>query len=67
MIVPMVVLHLCEAAYMVRGRLERHSVRWLSGVWWLWAASAFLEGWGSFVRFDEVVREEEERREKVKH
>lgn len=53
---PMVVLHAGEAGYMVLSRLERHSVRWGSGVWWMWVGSAFLEGWGSFVRFDEGVR-----------
>jgi len=66
-IYPMALLHAAEATYMARSRLEKHTVRWGSRVWWTWVGSAFLEGWGSIVRFDEVVREEEERKAKLKH
>lgn len=64
---PMVVLHAGEALYMARGRLERHAVRMFGVVWWLWVGSTFVEGYGASVRFDEVVREEEERRKGAKH
>jgi hypothetical protein len=47
---PMVALHLCES-YLMRRKLERHSVALFSTVWWLWVVSAFIEGMGSFKRF----------------
>lgn len=67
LIYPMVMLHAGEAVHMARSRLEKHTVRCGSRVWWTWVGSAFLEGVGSFVRFDEVVREEGEKKAKIKH
>lgn len=64
---PMVVLHVGEAVYMWRSRLEKHTVRMGGVVWWKWVVSTFFEGYGAFIRFDEVVREEEERRAAAKH
>ena len=66
-IFPMVLVHGTEARIMVTRRLEKHTVRWGSGVWWLWVVGTFVEGWGSFYRFDEVVKEEELKKEKTKH
>lgn len=63
----MVVWHGAEVAHMYRSRLEKHTVRMFSGVWWAWVVSAFVEGFGSFWRFDEVVREEEGKKAVAKH
>lgn len=57
---PMVAIHLAEAAWMARTRMGGFGVRWWERVWWLWVGSAFIEGMGSFLRFDEMVRELEE-------
>ena len=59
--------HVAEAVYMERSRLRKHTVRMFSRTWWMWMVSNSVEGAGAFVRFDEVVREEEEKREKAKH
>ena len=64
---PMFAGHVAEAVHMERSRLRKHTVRMFSRTWWMWVVSNFVEGWGAFVRFDEVVREEEEKREKAKH
>lgn len=64
---PMVVLHLGEAVYMARTRLRKHSVPTFSKLWWIWVASTFIEGVGAFIRIDEMVREEEEKKASAKH
>ena len=52
---------------MAKSRLEKHTVRIFSGVWWMWVLSCFAEGYGAFVRFDECVREEKAKKEGMKH
>jgi hypothetical protein len=47
---PMLAIHSAEAWHMSRGRLRRHSVNVRSRVWWLWMATTFIEGVGSFNR-----------------
>jgi len=64
---PMVVLHATEAVYMERSRLRRHTVRAFGRVWWTWLFSTFVEGIGAFLRFDQTVKEEEERKAKARH
>ncbi|MCJ1338355.1 hypothetical protein MMC09_003642 [Bachmanniomyces sp. S44760] len=59
---PMLVLHSSEAAYMAKTRCERHGVRVFSLLWWKWVGSTFVEGVGSFVRFDRIVKAEEGRK-----
>ena len=66
-IYPMLALHVAEAVHMERSRLRKHTVRMFSRTWWNWVVSTFVEGVGAFVRFDEIIREEEEKREKAKH
>jgi len=66
-IYPMLVLHSAEAAHMQRSRLEKHTVRIFGWVWWAWMGSAFVEGFTSFWRFDEVVGEEEGKKKAAKH
>lgn len=63
----MIVVHGGEAAWMAKSRLEKHTVRVFSRVWWMWVLSCYMEGFGSYVRFDECVREEQEKREGMKH
>ena len=63
----MVVLHGYETVRMVKTRLEKHTVRMFSRVWWMWLLSCSVEGFGSYVRFDECVREEQAKKEGMKH
>ncbi len=63
----MTVLHMGEVVWMAKSRLEKHTVRMFSRVWWMWALSCYVEGIGSFIRFDECVREEKARKEGMKH
>ncbi len=67
LITPMALLHSAEAVYMERSRLQRHTVKMFGRVWWMWILSTFVEGVGAFLRFDEVVKEEEQRKAKAKH
>lgn len=66
-IYPMLVLHMGEAIYMARSRLSKHTVPFGSQLWLSWVCSTFIEGFGSFVRFDTLVKEEESRRANAKH
>lgn len=63
----MATIHLTEVIYMERSRLRKHTVRMLSGVWWSWLLSDFVEGWTATMRFDRLVKEEEEKKAKQKH
>lgn len=60
-------IHFAEAARMATSRLRRHGVRRDGRLWWVWVASTFVEGYGAFMRFDDIVREERERKEKKGH
>ncbi|KAL8865997.1 MAG: hypothetical protein Q9174_006564, partial [Haloplaca sp. 1 TL-2023] len=64
---PIVALHGSEAIYMEQTRLKKHTVPRLSSLWWKWIGSTFIEGKGAFIRFDKVVKEEEEKKAKAKH
>ena len=63
----MVAMHAGETVWMVKSRLEKHTVRTFSRVWWMWVLSCFVEGTGSFIRFGECVEEEKAKREGMKH
>ncbi|CAD6583435.1 MAG: hypothetical protein ASARMPRED_001319 [Alectoria sarmentosa] len=63
----MVVAHAAEASWMAKSRLEKHTVRMFSRVWWMWVLSCFVEGVGSSMRFDECVEEEKAKKEGMKH
>lgn len=63
----MLVMHTGEAMWMARSRLRKHSVPVFSRLWFKWVASTFIEGFGSFMRLDEMVEEERVRREKKGH
>ncbi len=62
----MIIIHASEAVYMILGRLRKHTVPTFSKLWWKWALSTFFEGVGAFIRFDGIVKEEENKKEKVK-
>ena len=64
---PLVAAHLIEAVFMSQKRLRSFSVPLLSTLWWKWTLSTFLEGYGAFCRLDEMVGEEEARRNRQKH
>ncbi|KAI9863716.1 MAG: hypothetical protein M1830_006148 [Pleopsidium flavum] len=64
---PVLAIHVGEALWMERSRLEKHNVRRFSRLWWKWVLSTFVEGVGAFMRFDRVVKEETERKEKARH
>ena len=53
-------IHVFEAAYMSSTRLYPHHVAPSSKLFWKWTLSAFFEGIGSFKRFDNIVKCEEE-------
>lgn len=63
----MVGVHGLEAWWTATGRLRKHSVPVGSSLWFKWVGSAYVEGLGATVRFDQLVREEEEKRAKAKH
>lgn len=50
-------IHVLEVRHLVVGRLRRFSVQMFSAVWWCWVVDVFLEGFGAFMRFDQVVTE----------
>lgn len=63
----MAVLHTIEAAWMDRTRLRKHSVPRFSILWFKWVMSAFIEGFGSFWRLDEMVAKEHRKKAGQKH
>jgi hypothetical protein len=48
-LIPTIALHLTEA-YIMTGKMEKHSVRLFGVVWWAWVGTCFIEGYGSFQR-----------------
>ena len=64
---PILILHLGEAVYMASSRLSTHTVPMGGQLWLTWVCGTFIEGYGSFVRFDALVKEEELRRANAKH
>lgn len=59
-----VVTHTAEAATMIRTRLRRHGVALFTPLWWKWTISCWIEGVGSFQRFDKIVREEQDKQKR---
>lgn len=59
----MVGIHVLEAGLLAVVRLRRHRVPFLSGVWFAWMASTFIEGFGAFQRTSQMVKEERTKRE----
>ncbi|KAI0484506.1 hypothetical protein GGR56DRAFT_27754 [Xylariaceae sp. FL0804] len=67
MFVPVLAIHVAEAVLFARTRLARHGAVMDDGVWWLWVASTFFEGYPSFKRFDAMVEAERRKKEAAKH
>ena len=63
----MISIHTAEATHIASSRLEKHSIPAFSVLWWKWVVGTFIEGFGSFIRFDKMVKEEEERKAQAKH
>ncbi|KAA6414611.1 MAG: integral membrane [Lasallia pustulata] len=66
-IYPMIALHGWEAYHMQKSRLEKHNIPFGSRLWWKWVLSTFIEGVGAFMRFDRIVAQEKEKKEKARH
>jgi hypothetical protein len=54
---PVLAIHLAEAWYLDRTRLQKFGVKRGSALWWMWMTSCFIEGRGAFGRFGALVRE----------
>ena len=63
----MLVVHSAEAAYFIPNRLVKHSVNPRSVIFWQWLGTTFIEGVGSFNRFDKYIARKQEEKAKLKH
>lgn len=63
----MCVVHSGEASWLAYSRLRKHQVPMFTLVWWQWVLSCFVEGFPSYMRFDQVVKEKEEEKASKKH
>lgn len=54
-LIPMLVVHFAEAAYMAKTRLAPKSVAAGSSMWWKWVVCAFLEGAPCWKKWDRRV------------
>ncbi|KAH0847178.1 putative integral membrane protein [Fonsecaea pedrosoi] len=52
----LVVVHGGEAVWFIQRKLRRHWVEWGSAAWWCWVVDCCIEGFGSFTRFDRIVK-----------
>ncbi|KAJ5278875.1 hypothetical protein N7478_004247 [Penicillium angulare] len=57
------VIHTLETILLAVLKLKPHGVPVLSGLWCKWAASCFIEGYGSFRRIDQFVKEQEAKKD----
>ena len=60
-------IHLGEAVYLARTRMEKHTVPMFSRLWWTWFISDVIEGFTALLRFDAIVKEEKLKKERQKH
>ncbi|KAI0837269.1 hypothetical protein F5Y06DRAFT_85633 [Hypoxylon sp. FL0890] len=67
MVIPVLIIHVTEAWWLARTRLYTHGVEAGTGLWWLWVACTFMEGWPGVVRFDRLVEAERKKKEGAKH
>lgn len=65
--VPLLAVHVVEAAWMARSRLAKHGVEAGSALWWKWVAAPFFEGVPAIWRFDALVEAERKKLESAKH
>ncbi|KAJ5084707.1 hypothetical protein NUU61_009286 [Penicillium alfredii] len=52
------VIHLLEASFLAVKRLKPLGVPLMSGLWWMWVSSCFIEGFGVWQRIAQIVKEE---------
>lgn len=62
----MVGIHLLESVGLAMLRLKPHRVPFLSGLWFAWVSSTFIEGFGAWQRTGQMVKEEQAKRENRK-
>ncbi|KAI0004794.1 hypothetical protein F4779DRAFT_630263 [Xylariaceae sp. FL0662B] len=65
--VPVLAIHVTEAWWMSRTRLQKHGIDFGSALWLLWVADTFFEGLPAMMRFDGLVEAEKRKREGTKH
>lgn len=53
-----VAIHIVETIALAVTQLKPLNVPALSGLWWKWVASCFVEGYGSFKRIRQIVKEQ---------
>lgn len=63
----MVIAHAVETIHMMKSRLGKHQTPPKSLVWWQWVIGTFIEGFGSFYRFDQAIATVKEQQSKRKH
>ena len=63
----LLVVHLGEALYLAKMRLEKHTVPMFSQLWWKWILSDVVEGYPVLLRFDALVEEGRLKKEAQKH
>jgi Protein of unknown function (DUF2470) len=51
-------IHILESALLAVKRLKPLGVPFMSGLWFAWVASTFVEGFGAFQRIGQIVKEE---------
>lgn len=54
-------IHIVESIALAVTKLKPHGVPFLSGVWLAWMGSCMVEGFGSFVRINQIVKGEREK------
>lgn len=63
----LLVIHLGEALYLAKTRMEKHIVPMFSQVWWKWFLSDIIEGFTALLRFDAIVEAEQVKKDAQKH
>lgn len=58
---PLAAIHTFESFWMGRTRLAKHSIPTFSPLWFTWSLSTLIEGFGSFERFDDMVKADKEK------
>lgn len=66
-VLPVMAVHVVEAAWMARSRLAKFGVQTGSLLWFKWMLETFFEGFPAFQRFDGLVKEEREKKNAAKH
>lgn len=54
-------IHIFESALLAVTKLKPHGVPFLSGLWLAWVGSCLVEGFGTFQRISQIVKEEREK------